>query len=86
MRATSCARPGCPGRAVAWLTYDYGARQVWLDDRPGPGGDHWGLCQGHAGRLRVPKGWSEQDRRAGSAGGVGVGLPTGWEPPATLVS
>lgn len=83
MRATSCARPGCPGRAVAWLTYDYGARQVWLDDRPAPGGDQWGLCQGHAARLRVPKGWTGFDRRSVS---VPAGLPAGWEPPATLVS
>ncbi|MST34544.1 DUF3499 family protein [Acidimicrobiaceae bacterium USS-CC1] len=82
MAPTSCARPGCQGSAVAWLTYDYGAQQVWLDDRPGPAGDQWGLCQGHAARLRVPRGWSQVDRRAGA-------IPPGtdpWEPPAALVS
>ncbi|HET9071135.1 MAG TPA: DUF3499 family protein [Acidimicrobiales bacterium] len=82
MAPTSCARPGCQGSAVAWLTYDYGAQQVWLDDRPGPAGDQWGLCQGHAARLRVPRGWSQVDRRTGAG-------PSGtdpWEPPAALVS
>ena len=63
MRPTSCARPGCAGEARAWLTYDYGAQQVWLDDRPGPGGDQWGLCHVHAGRSRPPRGWSQVDRR-----------------------
>lgn len=64
MRPTLCARPGCAGAATAWLTYDYAAQQVWLDDTPGLlGGDQWGLCGTHAGRLRVPRGWTEVDRR-----------------------
>ncbi len=64
MRATHCARPGCAGAASAWLTYDYAARRVWLDDGPGlVSGDQWGLCTPHAGRLRAPRGWTEVDRR-----------------------
>ncbi len=77
VQSTFCARPGCTGRADAWLAYDYAAQRIWLDDRPEPtSGDQWGLCEYHAGRLRAPKGWSEVDRRVGRR----------WEPPASLVS
>lgn len=82
MASTSCARPGCPGFAVAWLTYDYGAQQVWLDDRPGPAGDQWGLCEGHATRLRPPRGWAQVDRRR-PAGAPAAGQPRG---PSTAVA
>jgi hypothetical protein len=79
MRPTLCARPGCAGAAAAWLTYDYAGQQVWLDDRPGAlPGDQWGLCAAHAGRLRVPRGWTEVDRRVARA--------DRWEPPTSLVS
>jgi hypothetical protein len=79
MRTTLCARPGCPGTATAWLTYDYGAQQVWLDDAAGlQDGNQWGLCGAHAGRLRAPNGWTEIDRR--------VGRRARWEPPTSLVS
>ncbi|MHB1929783.1 MAG: DUF3499 family protein [Acidimicrobiales bacterium] len=78
MRPTTCARPACPCPAAAWLTYDYGAQRVWLDDRPGPAGDQWGLCDAHAARLRAPRGWAQVDRRTGARGAA--------EPPVTLVS
>ena len=79
MQSTVCARPDCSGTATAWLTYDYAAQQVWLDDGPGPEiGNQWGLCGLHAGRLRAPKGWTEVDRRGGR--------PARCEPPASLVS
>jgi hypothetical protein len=69
VRPTLCARPGCAGRADAWLTYDYAAQRVWLDDRPDEiDGDQWGLCEVHASRLRAPRGWSEVDRRVGRRG------------------
>lgn len=69
VRPTLCARPGCGSDPVAWLTYDYASQRVWLDDRPDEdGGDQWGLCEVHAGRLSVPRGWSEVDRRAGRRG------------------
>jgi hypothetical protein len=75
-RATTCARPGCQGEAVSWLTYDYAGQQVWLDAEPAlSGGDQWGLCAEHAGRLRSPRGWSLIDRRLGTA-----------RPPAPLAS
>ena len=62
--ATACARPGCASPAIAWLTYDYAARTVWLDDSGEGGGDRWALCAGHAARLRVPNGWAQVDRRS----------------------
>lgn len=60
---TLCARPGCHGQTVAWLTYDYAGQRVWLDDTPALEGDQWGLCTGHAERLRAPQGWTQIDRR-----------------------
>ncbi|MGI8493676.1 MAG: DUF3499 family protein, partial [Acidimicrobiales bacterium] len=63
-RSAVCARPGCQGPAAAWLTYDYAAQRVWLDDAPSTeGGDRWALCDAHAGRLRAPNGWAQVDRR-----------------------
>jgi hypothetical protein len=64
-RALLCARPGCGGAAVAWLTYDYASSSVWLDDEPGGSGDQWGMCADHAARLRAPRGWAMVDRRVG---------------------
>ena len=77
-RRPLCARPGCQGATVAWLTYDYAGQRVWLDDAPSEEGDQWGLCRGHAGRLTAPQGWTQIDRR--------VVRPDTYEPPATLVS
>ena len=73
-----CARPGCQGVTVAWLTYDYAGQRVWLDDAPSDAGDQWSLCARHADRLQAPQGWTQVDRR--------VGRPGRYEPPATLVS
>jgi hypothetical protein len=64
-----CARPGCQGPAAAWLTYAYGDSQVWLDDHSDGGGDRWPLCASHAERLKVPRGWSQVDRRTGPGDG-----------------
>ena len=77
-RRSTCARPGCQGTTVAWLTYDYAGSRAWLDDTPSEEGDQWGLCQSHAGRLTAPQGWTQIDRR--------VIRPGQYEPPATLVS
>lgn len=77
-RRSLCARPGCQGAPSAWLTYDYAGQRVWLDDSPLDAGDEWGLCDGHAGRLRAPQGWALLDRR--------VIRPGRYEPPTSLVS
>jgi len=68
-RSLVCARPGCQGPAAAWLTYAYGSSQVWLDDDQEQDGDRWALCAAHAERLKVPKGWSQVDRRTGRPDG-----------------
>jgi len=61
---STCARPGCGAAAVAWLSYDYAAQRVWLDDPESlTGGHHSALCAAHASRFRPPVGWSCHDRR-----------------------
>jgi len=50
--------------AAATLTYDYAARTAWLDHAPAEGHPmSHDLCEPHADTLRVPRGWSLQDRR-----------------------
>jgi hypothetical protein len=78
LQVAYCARPGCQGRTAAWLTYDYAAQHVWLDDLPSSAGDQWALCAGHARRLRAPQGWTQEDRR--------VAQGPRFDPPASLVS
>ena len=66
-RSRLCARPDCSTPAEVALRYDYKERAVWLDDL-GPaeaGPDAWGMCTAHADGLRVPHGWSTEDRRTG---------------------
>jgi hypothetical protein len=63
--STHCARPGCSGEPVALLGYDYVARTAWLDDiGTNVAGSSWFLCIAHADNLRVPVGWTLDDRRA----------------------
>lgn len=62
-RTSVCARPGCQASAAAWLSYAYPSRQVWLDDVGTGDGDRMPLCTAHASRLKVPRGWSQVDRR-----------------------
>ncbi|HZD66649.1 MAG TPA: DUF3499 family protein [Acidimicrobiales bacterium] len=62
--AATCIRPGCSAPASARLTYNYEARTVWLDDLVAGGPSlAWAMCPSHADGLRVPRGWSRQDRR-----------------------
>jgi hypothetical protein len=61
---------------VAWLTYDYAGRRVWLDDSPAVAGDQWGLCASHAGRLSPPQGWTQVDRRVGKPRLAAAPAPT----------
>ena len=59
-----CARPGCSDAPVAVLTYDYTERVAWLNDTGTPqAGSSWFLCIAHADSLRVPVGWTLDDRR-----------------------
>lgn len=63
-----CARPGCAVSASSTLTYEYGARTVWIDplsDEAHPMTHD--LCTRHANALSVPNGWLLQDRRVDAA-------------------
>jgi hypothetical protein len=65
-RTRLCARPGCGAVAAATLSYRYATRTAWIDDltaTPDPAGHD--LCPAHADGLRVPRGWTCEDRRAG---------------------
>ncbi len=59
-----CSRPGCAETATATFAYDLVALRVWLgdlvEDRRPFGHD---LCDTHADRLSVPKGWALTDQR-----------------------
>lgn len=59
-----CSRSGCSDAAAVTLTYDYRQSQVWID-RLAPERDphHYDMCDRHAERLSVPRGWHLDDRR-----------------------
>jgi Protein of unknown function (DUF3499) len=64
MSSRTCAKPGCASPASATLTYDYAARTAWvelLDGEVHP--MSYDLCTDHADGMKVPQGWSLQDRR-----------------------
>ena len=60
----SCIRCGAPAGIV--MSFDYDGAMVWLDDlteitTPGA---QYAMCEGHAGRLTPPGGWTLVDKRA----------------------
>ena len=59
-----CVRPGCDRPARARLAYDTVTCQVWLDQLPERSGRSQEICELHAERLTVPRGWMLCDRRA----------------------
>lgn len=63
LMVSRCARCGSP--AATYMTFDYAARAVWLEDlgttHEGPG---HALCVDHADRLTPPMGWTLTDRRS----------------------
>ena len=56
-------RPGCDRPADARLSYDTITCRVWLDQMPERLGPVQEICQFHAARLTVPRGWTLNDRR-----------------------
>ncbi len=70
-------RPGCDRPAAARLSYDTISCQVWLDQMPERLGPVQEICQFHAERLTVPRGWTLCDRR--------VDEPALFEPDARAV-
>ena len=59
-----CVRPGCDRPARARLAYDTVTCQVWLDQLLERSGRAQEICELHAERLTVPRGWMLCDRRA----------------------
>lgn len=59
-----CSRPGCSQVAEATLTYVHGAATAWLDALSADRDPHaYDLCDTHASRISVPRGWQLVDRR-----------------------
>jgi hypothetical protein len=50
---------------VATLSFDYTTRRAWIDELGEPDPATHDLCARHADRLRVPQGWTRDDRRPG---------------------
>jgi hypothetical protein len=59
-----CSRTGCSDAAAVTLTYDYRQSQVWIDRLAPERNPHdYDMCDHHAERLSVPRGWHLDDRR-----------------------
>lgn len=59
-----CRKQGCSGEAVATCSFHYPLQQVWiapLTVEPEPGA--YDLCDHHADRFVVPRGWTLTDIR-----------------------
>ncbi len=60
-----CSRTGCSDAAGVTLTYDYRRSQVWIDRLAPERNPHdYDMCDRHAERLSVPRGWHLDDRRS----------------------
>jgi len=48
------------------MSYDYNERQIWIEDLEEPivPGTGYPMCDGHAGRLTPPVGWTLSDLRS----------------------
>ncbi len=59
-----CSRSGCSNAAAVTLSYHYGQSQVWIDRLWPEREPHmYDMCEQHAERLSVPRGWHLDDRR-----------------------
>jgi hypothetical protein len=64
MSSRHCARPGCGQPATATLTYRYGDQTAWVERLASESHPMThDLCEAHADRLSVPRGWRLEDRR-----------------------
>lgn len=62
--ARRCARPDCADGASTTLAYDYANSTVWLASLSAESHPMThDLCDRHADRLSVPRGWQLRDRR-----------------------
>ncbi|MCP2194999.1 DUF3499 domain-containing protein [Williamsia deligens] len=80
-RPRHCSRPGCAQPAVATLTFVYAESVAVVGPLASSDEPHsWDLCDVHAGRITVPRGW-EMMRSAG-----GFGAPVGDEDDLTALA
>ena len=57
-----CCR--CASPASSAMSYDYGRREMWIEDVTLPQPFGWySLCERHADRLTPPLSWTLDDRR-----------------------
>lgn len=64
----TCARPGCGQQAVATLSYAYGDGMVFLEELAAESHPMvHDLCDLHAAKVSVPRGWKLQDQRGEGA-------------------
>lgn len=60
-----CSRSGCSEIAAVTLSYHYATSQVWIDHLTPERDPHqYDLCDRHADRLSVMRGWHLDDRRS----------------------
>lgn len=68
-----CARPTCSRHAVATMSYDQGARTVYLGGlSPERDPAFYDLCRFHVDRLTPPSGWTIRRVRPTAVDGDGV--------------
>lgn len=66
-----CSRTGCSDAAAVTLSYHYGQSQVWIDRLSPEREPHmYDMCDRHAERLSVPRGWHLDDRRGARRGAL----------------
>ncbi len=59
-----CSRPACAEPATATLAFRYERASAWLDILTPERDPHaYDLCERHAARVSVPRGWRYEDRR-----------------------
>ncbi|MFK8022603.1 MAG: DUF3499 family protein [Ilumatobacter sp.] len=64
-----CSRSGCAEIAAVTLSYHYATSQVWIDHLTPERDPHfYDLCDRHADRLSVMRGWHLDDRRGARRG------------------
>ena len=66
-----CSRTGCSDSAAVTLSYDYRSSHVWIDHLTPEREPHlYDMCERHAEKLSVMRGWQLDDRRGVRRGGL----------------
>jgi len=66
-----CSRSGCSDLAAVTLSYHYATSQVWIDHLTPEREPHlYDMCDRHADRLSVMRGWHLDDRRGARRGAL----------------